>query len=40
MARNGHYKDMCYAEIGLCAHNVDIILDSIVNTVETTYVIT
>ena len=24
--KNGHRKDTCYDEIGLCAHNIDIVL--------------
>ena len=28
--KNGHQKDTCYDEIGLCSQNVDIVLDLIV----------
>ena len=30
-SKNGHLKDMCLIEIGLCAQNVLTILGSIVN---------
>ena len=38
--KNGHRKDMCKDEIGLCAQNIDAILGSIVNTIWRAYVIT
>ena len=32
VVKNGHQKDMCYNEIGLCAQNKDIILGFVANT--------
>ena len=39
VVKNGHKKDTCFDEFGLCAQNIDTILDSIVNTIGTVYVI-
>lgn len=36
----GHQNDMCFEEIGLCAHNILTILHSIVNIVRGTYMTT
>ena len=33
IVKNGHHKDMCYDEIGLCAQNIDTFLGSIINTI-------
>jgi hypothetical protein len=39
VVKNGHKKDTCFDEVGLCAQNIDTILDSIVNTIGRVYVI-
>ena len=31
VVKNGHQKDTCYKEIGLCAQNKDTVLGSVVN---------
>jgi hypothetical protein len=36
---NGHHKDTCHDMSGLCPHNVDIILDSVGNTLAKASVI-
>lgn len=38
--RNGHHKDPCHEEIGICAQAIGTILGSIVNTMGRAYVIT
>ena len=35
--KNGHQKDMCYNEVGLCDPNIDTTLGSIVRKVGRTY---
>jgi len=33
-SKNGHQKDMCVREIGVCDYNLLTILDSIINMIE------
>ena len=33
VVKNGHQKDSCHYESGLCAQSIDTILGSIVNTI-------
>ena len=39
VVKNGHQKDMCYNEIGLCAQNKDSVLGSLINRSGRVYVI-
>ena len=38
--KNGHQKDMCFKELGLCVQNMPTVLNSTVNIVEEAYVTT
>ena len=41
VVKNGHQKDTCYNEIGLCAQHISTILGSLVNnTIGRMYLIT
>lgn len=39
VVKNGHKIDTCFDEFGLCAQNIDTILDSIVYTIGRAFVI-
>jgi hypothetical protein len=38
VVRNGHYKDTCYVDIGVCAPHLDTIVGLNVNTTRRVYV--